>query len=308
MFSYILKRLGMAAVTVWFVITLTFILMHSIPGNPFAKEGKMPEAVFENLQKHYNLDKPLSVQYALYLKSLSKLDFGPSMKSSTLTVNQQIAKGFPVSLHLGLQAIVTAVTFGVIFGVIASLNHNRWPDYLSMVFAIIGISVPSFIMATFLINYLAVEWRLFPVAQWKTLKHTILPTLALSAMPMAFIARLMRSSMLDVLTSDYIRTAKSKGLSKAMIVIKHAIRNAILPVVTVTGYLAAGIITGSFIIEKIFAIPGMGHLFVKSIFDRDYPMILGTAIFYSAIFVLLTLVVDILYTFIDPRIKLTGGK
>ncbi|MBW8348291.1 ABC transporter permease [Bacillus sp. IITD106] len=303
MLKYTLKRLLWAIITLWVIITITFIIMKIIPGNPFYKEGTMPPAIFNNLQKHYNLDKPEIVQYGLYLKSLLQLDFGPSMKSKTLTVNDYIKKGFPVSLHLGLQALVIAITFGLILGVIAALNHNRWPDYLSMVIAIIGISVPSFILATFLIQYFAVYLKILPVATWKSWSHTVLPSISLAMMPTAYLARLMRSSMLEVMNQDYILTAKAKGLARSMIIIKHAIRNAILPVVTVLGITTANLVTGSFIIEHIFGIPGMGEMFVKSIFNRDYSVILGSTVFYSAILILLIFVVDVAYTWIDPRIK-----
>jgi len=305
-FKYILKRIGMALLTLWVIITVTFILMHAIPGNPFAKEGAMPPGVYENLQRHFNLDKPLYIQYLLYLKNLLQFDLGPSMKSNVMDVNAYIKQCFPISLHLGLQALVVAVCFGLIFGVLAAIFHNKWPDYLSMILAIIGVSVPSFILATILINYVAVEWKWLPVATWKSWKHTILPTIALSMMPLAFIARLMRSSMLEVLNSDYIKTARSKGLSQSLVIIKHAIRNAILPVVTVLGITTANLVTGSFVIERIFGIPGMGDIFVKSIGNRDYSVILGSTVFYSAILILLILVVDIAYTLIDPRIKIAG--
>ncbi|WP_025025817.1 ABC transporter permease [Caldalkalibacillus mannanilyticus] len=308
MLKYTLKRLGWSLLTLWIIITLTFILMHSVPGNPFAKEGPMPQGVYDNLQRYYNLDKPLYVQYFLYLKQLAKLDFGPSLKSSVITVNDYIKNGFPVSLHLGAQALVVAITFGLILGVVASLHHNKWPDYFSMVLAIIGISVPSFILATVLIHYIAVEWGILPVATWKSWSHTILPTLSLAMMPMAYIARLMRSSMLEVLGQEYIKTAKAKGMSRSVIIIKHAIRNAILPVVTVLGIIAANLVTGSFIIESIFGIPGMGEMFVKSINNRDYPVILGSTVFYSTILIFMIFIVDIAYTWIDPRIKLTGGS
>jgi len=242
----------------------------------------------------------------LYLKNLLQFDLGPSMKSNVMDVNAYIKQCFPISLHLGLQALVVAVCFGLIFGVLAAIFHNKWPDYLSMILAIIGVSVPSFILATILINYVAVEWKWLPVATWKSWKHTILPTIALSMMPLAFIARLMRSSMLEVLNSDYIKTARSKGLSQSLVIIKHAIRNAILPVVTVLGITTANLVTGSFVIERIFGIPGMGDIFVKSIGNRDYSVILGSTVFYSAILILLILVVDIAYTLIDPRIKIAG--
>ncbi len=307
MLKYIISRFALSLVTLWVIITLTFVLMHSIPGNPFASESTMPQGVYENLMKYYNLDKPLVIQYGMYLKSIAHFDFGPSIKKSTVSVNGYIQKSFPVSAHLGLQALAIAIFFGVLLGTIAALNHNKGPDYFSMVLAIIGISVPSFILATVLMNYIAVEWKLLPVAGWKTWKHTILPSVALAMMPMAYIARLMRSSMLEVLGQDYIKTAKAKGMAKSIIILKHALRNAILPVVTVLGTIATNLVTGSFIIENIFGIPGMGDMFVKGIFDRDYPIILGSAVFYSAILILLTFLIDIAYTLIDPRIKLVGG-
>ncbi|MFP7298288.1 ABC transporter permease [Neobacillus niacini] len=302
------KRLLWALVTLWAIITITFIIMHSIPGDPFAREGKMPPAVYENLTKHYHLDEPLYVQYFLYMKSLLVFDFGPSLKSSTLTVNDYIEKGFPVSLHLGVQALLLAVVLGLIFGIIAALNRNKWPDYLSMVLAIVGISVPSFILATFLINYFAVEWGLLPAATWSSWAHTILPTISLAMLPMAYIARLMRSSMLEVLNQDFMLTAKSKGLNKGFIILKYAVRNAILPVVSVLGILAANLVTGSFVVESIFGIPGVGELFVDGIFNRDYPVILGSTIFYSMVLIFLIFIVDIAYFWIDPRIKVAGEE
>ncbi len=307
MVRYVLKRFIMAVITILVVTTITFFLMHVIPGDPFTKEGNMPPGVYQNLTKYYHLDKPLLVQYGMYLKSLAHFDFGPSLKSDVISVNDYIKNGAPISFHLGLQALAIALFFGLILGVVASLNHNRWPDFLCMVMAIIGISVPSFIMATFLINYIAVDLGILPVAQWGTWQQTILPSISLAMMPMAFVARLMRSSMLEVLGQDYIKTAKAKGLTKNVVIVKHAIRNAVLPIISVLGVIAANLVTGSFIIEYIFGIPGIGEMFVKGIQNRDYPVILGSSIFYCAILVMLMFIVDIAYTLIDPRIKLTGG-
>ncbi|MBD3107901.1 ABC transporter permease [Bacillus sp. AGMB 02131] len=308
MLKYTLNRFMWAIITLWATITLTFVIMHSIPGDPFAREGVLTPAVYENLMRYYNMEGTKLEQYFHYLKSVLQFDLGPSLKSKTITVNEYIEKGLPVSFHLGLQSMVIAVCFGLILGVIAALYRNRWPDYISMIIAIIGISVPSFILATLFINYLAVEWRIFPVATWKTWKHTVLPSMALAMMPLAYIARLMRTSMIEVMNQDYILTAKSKGLKKSAIIIKHAIRNAILPVVTMLGILTANLVTGSFIVESIFGIPGMGEMFVKSILNRDYPVILGSTIVYSAILIFLIFIVDVLYTLIDPRIKLSGGR
>lgn len=308
MFKYTLKRIALTIVVIWVVVTLTFVLMHAIPGNPFAKEGRMPESVYKNLQRHFNLDKPLIVQYGLYLEDVLKFDLGPSMKSQTMTVNDMINNGFPVSAHLGLQALVFAVFVGLVLGITAALKHNKWQDYSAMVLSIIGISVPSFILATLLIKFVAVDWKLLPVATWKSWAHTILPTISLAMMTLAYLARLMRSSMLDVLGQDYIKTAKAKGLSQSTVIVKHGIRNAILPVVTVLGVTATNLLTGSFVIEKIFGIPGMGEMFVKSISNRDYPVILGSTIFYSALLTVLTLVIDLVYKLIDPRINVSGGN
>ncbi|MGM9929793.1 MAG: ABC transporter permease [Bacillus sp. (in: firmicutes)] len=308
MVKYILKRLMWAVITIWATITITFIIMHSIPGDPFAKEGTMPPAVYENLKQYYDLDSTKLEQYVQYLQSLVMFDFGPSLKSKTLTVNDYIEKGFPVSLHLGAQSMLIAVFFGLILGVIAALYRTRWPDHVAMVIAVFGISVPSFILATLLINFLAVELKIFPVATWQSWKHTVLPSIALAMLPLAHIARLMRASMIEVLNQEYILTAKAKGLRKSTVIIKHAIRNAILPVVTIAGTLTVNLVTGSFIVESIFGIPGMGEMFVTSILNRDYPVILGATVFYSSILVIVLLIIDIAYTFIDPRIKVAVGR
>ncbi|WP_316571792.1 ABC transporter permease [Neobacillus sp. YIM B06451] len=305
---YIVKRILTMLLTLWVIITLTFVIMKFIPGDPFASDADvLPEEVLQNIRAKYNLDKPLPVQYALYMKNLAMLDLGPSIKSETRTVNSIIADGLPASATLGIQALTIALIFGLLLGIIAALNHNKPIDFLAMMIAILGISVPSFILAPLLIKYFAVEWRLLPVASWGSFQHSILPSLALAASPMAVIARFMRSSMIDVMNQNYIKTANAKGLSTPRLVIKHGIRNAILPVITFIGPLAVALITGTFVIEKIFAIPGLGKYFVDSIFNRDYPVILGTTIFFSTILVVILFLIDISYRLIDPRIKLTSG-
>ncbi|WP_264741003.1 ABC transporter permease [Cytobacillus firmus] len=304
MTGYIMKRLIAMVVTLWFIITLTFFLMHSIPGSPFNEERNTSEAVQRNLEKFYHLDEPLYVQYGMYLKSVVTFDFGPSIKKSSQTVNEMLGRGFPVSFELGIVTLIVAVFSGIALGIIAALRHNGFIDYLAMTIAVLGISVPNFVLATLLIQQLAVNLAILPVATWSSPKHMILPTLALATGPMAIIARLTRSSMLEVLTQDYIKTAKAKGLSPVKIVFKHALRNALLPVVTVLGSLAASILTGTFVIEKIFAIPGMGKYFVESINTRDYPVIMGTTVFYSSILIIMLFLVDIAYGVLDPRIKL----
>lgn len=303
--KYLLKRFIMSIITLWTIITVTFFLMHSIPGDPFKKEGKMPPAVYENLLKKYGLDKPLHEQYVIYLKNLLRGDFGDSMKSRVETVNDMIRRGFPVSAYLGLEALLIALVFGPTLGALAALYQNKVPDYISMIIAIIGISVPSFIMGTILIQFVAKNVSWLPIGGWGEFKHTLLPALAMSLMPLAYMARLMRSSMLEVLNQDYIKTAKSKGISKAAVILKHAVRNAILPIVSVLGTLISNLLVGSFVIEKIFGIPGLGSFFVKSINNRDYTLIMGTTIFYAIILIIMLFLVDIAYMFIDPRIKLT---
>ena len=305
---YIVKRFLMMFVTIWVIASITFVIMKFIPGDPFASDADvLPEEVLQNMRAKYNLDEPLPVQYVLYMKNLVMFDLGPSIQSETRTVNSIIADGMPASMTLGLQAIVIALTIGLLLGIIAALNHNKPLDYAAMLFAIIGISVPSFILAPLLIKFLAVDWQLFPVASWGTWQHTVLPSLALAATPIAVIARFMRSSMLDVLNQNYMKTADAKGLSTFKLVCKHGIRNAIMPVITFIGPLFVSLITGTFVIEKIFAIPGMGKYFVDSIFNRDYPVIMGTAIFYSALLIVTLFLIDISYRLIDPRIKLTSG-
>lgn len=302
---FLLKRLILAIITLWAIITITFVLMHSVPGNPFMKEGKMPKVVYENLQIKYGLDKPKIQQYFIYLRNITRGDFGDSMKSRVETVNDMISRGFPVSAYIGAQALVIALTFGPALGALAALNQNKWPDYLSMVIAIIGISVPSFIMGTILIQFIAKNISWIPIGGWGTFSHTLLPSMALSLMPLAYIARLMRSSMLEVLGQDYIKTAKSKGISQSTVILKHAVRNAILPIISVLGTLISNLLVGSFVIEKIFGIPGLGMFFVMSISNRDYTLIMGTTVFYSIILIIMLLLVDISYVFIDPRIRLT---
>lgn len=291
-------------ITLWVIVTLTFFLMNAIPGSPFNEERATSEAVQENLESYYHLNEPLIVQYFMYIKSIVTFDFGPSIKQPSQTVNDLLGRGFPVSFELGMITLLVAVFSGIALGIVAALRRNGIVDYLAMTIAVIGISIPNFVMATLLIQKLAVDWAILPAATWTSPKHMILPTLALATGPMAIIARLTRASMIEVLTQDYIRTARAKGLSPYKIVFKHALRNALLPVVTVLGTIAASVLTGTFVIEQIFAIPGMGKYFVDSINTRDYPVIMGTTVFYSAILIFMLFLVDIAYGILDPRIKL----
>lgn len=305
MLRYILKRVGYIFVSLFFIITITFLLMQAAPGGPFASERKLPPKIEEQMNEAYGLNDPIHVQYIDYLVRIAKWDFGPSFKYVGQSVNDIISRSFPYSLILGLEAIFLALAVGLLFGVIAALYHNKFPDYMAMVIAVLGISVPSFVLAAILQYVFAFKLQLLPIAKFDSFAHTVLPAIALAATPLAFIARLMRSSMLDVLNSDYIKTAKAKGLSDRVTIYRHGIRNAILPVISFLGPLVIGILTGSFIIETIFAIPGLGSEFVTSVTNRDYTVIMGTTVFYGVLLLFSILIVDIIYSLVDPRIKLT---
>ncbi|MGE5704579.1 MAG: ABC transporter permease [Clostridia bacterium] len=309
MIRYLAKRIINMILTLFLIVTATFFLMQAVPGGPFTAEKNVPPEIKQALEAYYGIDKPLFQQYLDYLVRVITWDLGPSFAEKSSTVNDMINQGFPVSAHLGLQALAVAVFGGIILGVIAALKHNKWQDSSATVIAVLGLSVPAFILASFYQYIFSIKLGWFPIAKFDTFKHTILPTFALAALPMAFIARLTRSNMLEVLALDYIKTAKAKGLSSIAVTVKHAIRNSILPVITYLGPLAAGILTGTFVIERIFGIPGLGSRFVQSITNRDYTVIMGTTVFYSIFLVALVLLVDIAYTLIDPRIKLTDvGK
>lgn len=303
--KYLTKRFIMSILTIWVIISITFVLMHSVPGNPFANENKrIPEKIYQNLLKKYGLDKPLSEQYLVYLKNISVGNFGESMKSNTETVNEMIARGFPVSAQLGGQALIIALIFGPALGATAALYQNKFPDYISMIISIIGVSVPSFIMGSFLIQFVARKVGWIPIGGWGEWRHTILPSFALALMPLAQMSRLMRSSMLEVIGQDYIKTAKSKGITRFAVIIKHAVRNAILPIISILGTTISNLLVGSFVIEKIFGIPGLGMFFTNSIYNRDYTLIMGVTVFYAIILIAMLFLVDIAYMLIDPRIRL----
>ncbi|MFB4213025.1 ABC transporter permease [Shouchella sp. JSM 1781072] len=301
MLKYVSRRFLAMVMTLWIIITATFFLMHSVPGSPLNGEHNTSEAVQANLEAYYGLDRPVLLQYVDYLGSIIQFDFGPSISQPAVSVNDLISRGFPVSLELGLYALGFALISGVTLGVLAALRRNGMIDYLLMTLAVLGLSVPNFILAALLIQSFK---DYLPVALWHDWTHMILPVFALATSPMAIIARLTRSTMVDVLTQDYIRTAQAKGLSPFVVVTKHALRNGLMPVVTIMGTLVAGVLTGSFVIEKIFAIPGIGRYFVEGINNRDYAVIMGTTIFYSAILLVMLLIVDIIYGFLDPRIRL----
>lgn len=299
----IIKRLAILLTSLLLVITATFVMMKAIPGDPFAQEISLPPEIQKALREHYGLDDPWTTQYLRYLKSIVTWDLGPSFKYKGRSVNAIINEGFPVSAVLGLEAFVLSVGAGVFLGTIAALRQNRWQDYTAMLVAVLGISVPSFILATALQYVFALKLGWFPVARWGSIAHSILPAIALAALPTAFIARLTRSNMIEVLHNDYIKTARAKGLPEWLVVTRHGLRNALLPVVSYLGQLAANILVGSFIIEKIFGIPGLGQWFVSSVANRDYTVIMGTTVFYSIILLSMMFFVDIIYGWLDPRIR-----
>lgn len=304
MISYLLKKGLILLCSLFLVTTLTFFLMHAIPGDPFIQDKAIPEEILQALRKHYGLNEPLHIQFVKYLDGVIHFELGPSFKYEGRTVNDIISTGFPVSFYLGMEALAIAVCGGIFLGSCAAMFHRRAPDYLMMMIAVIGISVPSFILATFLQYLLAMKLSLLPVARWGSFSQTIMPAISLAALPLAFIARLTRSNMIEVLQQDYIQTAKSKGLNGISVLLRHVLRNALLPVVTYLGPLTAAVMTGSFAIEKIFGIPGLGQWFVMSITNRDYTVIMGLTIFYSALLLLSVFIVDLLYCVIDPRIQL----
>lgn len=289
--------------SLFLVATATFTLMHIIPGDPFSQEQTIPEEILKSLMTHYELDQPLLKQYIHYLKGLIRFDLGPSFKYEGRMIQDIIKEGFGVSATLGSLALVIAVINGGVLGSAAALCRGKWQDWLSMMTALIGMSVPSFILATLLQYFFAMKFNLLPIARWGEFRHMILPAISLSAFPTAFIARLVRNNMVEILEQEYIVAAKARGLSTNKILVRHVLKNCILPVLSYLGPLFANIITGSFVIEKIFGIPGLGGWFVMSITNRDYTMIMGITLFYSAILMIAVFVVDLIAYTIDPRIR-----
>ena len=302
MFKYIIKRFFISLITIWILATLTFFLVRVLPGDPFSSDKITPE-IKANMMKYYGMDKSVPEQYIKYMGNLVRGDLGSSLKYKNRSVSGMIKTAFPKSADLGLRSLVFSIIIGLFLGIVAALNHNKFWDNTSMIIAVIGVSVPSFIIGGLIQYFFGVRWRILPVAQWKGFAHTIMPTFALGLGTVAQLARLMRTSMLDVVGQDYIKTAKAKGLSPAQVTVKHQIRNAILPVVTVLGPLAAALLTGTFVIEQIFAIPGLGSHYIISIQNLDYTMVLGLTIFFGAFLVFMNFLVDIAYGFVDPRIR-----
>ena len=307
MTRYVFRRLGGAIIILWVIITVTFALMHAIPGGPFTTEKKLPPQVKASIEAKYHLDDPVWKQYGDYLGGVITGDLGPSYKYEGRSVNDIISDAFPISAQLGLLSLMVAVVGGIAAGAISAMRPNGIVDYAVTILSTIGISVPTFIIGAVLVYVVGFELGWFPVALWRGPSYMVLPVLTLAAQPMAFIARLTRSGLLDVYQQEYIRTARAKGLSSWTILTRHALGNAILPVITYLGPLAASLLTGSFIVETIFAIPGLGQYFVTSIYNRDYTVILGITIFYSALVVFLNMLVDMIYPLIDPRVTTEEG-
>lgn len=304
MIKYVIKRLVLAFVTIFAVASITFFLMNMVPGGPFLSEKAVSPKAMEALEAKYGLDKPLFEQYVTYLTDAAHGDFGDSLKQRGRTVMSIITSKFPVSARIGGMAVITALLLGIPLGCITALNRGKLPDHILSVFTTCGIAVPNFVVCTLLMYYFGVHLKILPTFGLTSSAHYVMPVMALSLYPTSYIMRLMRSSMLDVLGQDYMRTAKAKGLAQFIRVFKHALRNAILPVVTYLGPMMAYTLTGSFVVEKIFTIPGLGSEFIGSITNRDYTVIMGTTIFLATLLVLLNVLVDIIYKIVDPRIKL----
>ena len=305
MLKFTLKRFGYMLVTLFIAASITFMLIHAIPGDPLAADArKLPEQVRINYYAKYGLDKPLIQQYGKFMKNaIYDGDLGQSLVYPGRSISKTIAKHAPISAQIGGQALLIGVTIGLTLGILAAFNRGKVVDYIVMFIAILGISVPSFVVASLLQLGFGVKLGWLPITGYEGFKYTILPTIALSFSPIAVYARYMRANCLDVIGQDYILTAKAKGVSKLSLVWKHVIRNAILPAITILGPQIAGIFTGAFVVENIFSIPGLGQYFVSAVSDRDYNMVMGQAIFVSALYIISLFFVDIVYGLVDPRIR-----
>ncbi|MFB5085804.1 ABC transporter permease [Psychrobacillus sp. PGGUH221] len=309
MAKYVFRRVVYALITFFLIATATFFLMKALPGSPISSASKLTPSQLAIVEAKYGLDQPVAVQYGKYMLNLAQGDLGNSFQFKNANVTDLIINRLGPSFLLGSQGLILGVAIGIMLGMIAALRQNTIWDYGSTLIAIIGISIPSFVFATFLQYWLGVKWEIFPVALWKDgWMSSVLPSIALAMGPLATASRFIRTEMIEVLSSDYITLAKSKGASGFEIAFKHAFRNALIPLVTVLGPLAAGLLTGSLVIEQIFAIPGIGEQFVKSIMSNDFSIIMGTTLFFSAFLIVVIFIVDILYGIIDPRIRLSGGN
>lgn len=305
MFSFIIRRLLVAVPTVLALITVSFVLMHAAPGGPFTNERNVPEAVMENIEAKYNLDKPLWQQYFIYVGNVAQGDLGPSFRYKDFTVNELIESSFPRSAYIGAWSFLFVVVFGVGLGVIAALKQNRWPDYTVMTAAMTGVVFPNFVMAPLLVLLFAVTLRWLPAGGWEggQVEYIVMPIIAMATSYIAQVARITRSSMIETLRSPFIRTARAKGIPRHKIVLRHALKPALIPVVSYLGPAFVGIITGSVIIDQVFSTGGIGQHFVNGAINRDYSLILGVTILVGILTILFNAAVDILYTWLDPRVR-----
>ncbi|MET3728974.1 MAG: oligopeptide ABC transporter permease [Bacillota bacterium] len=308
MLRYITQRILYMILTLLIIATITFFLMKLLPGSPFNNQDKLTETQRYALNEKYGLNDPVPVQYINYITKLAQGDLGYTFQFDGRTVNSLIVNGMGPSATVGFEALLFGTIVGLLLGIMAALKHNTFLDYGAMVIAVFGIAIPSFVFAGLLQYYVGVKLQWLPVAFWNGPEYHILPAFSLSVGVIATVARFMRTEMLEILGTDYILMARSKGVSKASVIFKHSVRNSLIPIITILGPMAIGLITGSLVIENIFAIPGIGEQFVKAIQVNDYPVIMGTTIFYSFLIVAIILIVDILYGIIDPRIRVAGGK
>ncbi len=303
MARYVIRRLLGAIPVLWIIATLTFFMIRLAPGGPFDQEKRLPPDILKNVEAKYHLNEPLYKQYARYMSSLMKLDLGPSYRYANRTVNEIIESSFPVSAELALWSLMFALLLGLGAGIIAALYPATWKDHLVMTTAMTGVSIPNFVFGPILVLVFSLVLGWLPVAGWETWQDRILPSLTLGSVYAAYIARLTRGGMMEVLRQDFIRTARAKGLSERSVIFRHALRGGILPTISFLGPAVAGIVTGSLVIEKIFYIPGLGRFFVDSALNRDYTMVMGTALFYAVLIILMNILVDIAYAYLDPRVR-----
>jgi len=302
--NYYIKRFLSMIMTLFLIVTITFFLMRAIPGGPFTREKPLPPEIVARLEAKYNLDAPLIVQYFDYMKGLVTFDLGPSYKELGVSVNDMISNGFPTSAKIGGLATLLIITVGVPIGIVSALKSNGIVDYGVMLLATLGVTLPSFVLATGYIYIFAVSLDWVDATQLDSLSSYIGPVICLSGYSLSFVARLTRSSKLEVLQQDYIRTARANGINEFKVIMKHGLKNSLIPVITYVGPMIAAILTGSFVIETMFDLPGMGTYFVSAVSNRDYTVIIGMTVFYAAFYVVMVFLVDIAYSFIDPRIKL----
>ncbi|ACK38707.1 ABC transporter permease [Listeria monocytogenes] len=308
MVKYTLKRVLYMLITLFIIASVTFVLMKFLPGTPYRNQEKLSDEQIHMMNEKYGLNDSIPVQYFNYMTGLVKGDLGVSFQLDNRPVSEILGALIGPSIQLALEAMVFGIIFGILLGVVAAMYQNKWPDYTSTFIAILGKSVPSFVFATVLQYWLGAKLQIFPVAGWGTFADTILPAFALAMFPLATAARFMRTELIDVFASDYVLLAKAKGNSRTEVAVKHAIRNALIPLITVLGPLSVALMTGSLVIENIYSIPGIGSQFVSSIQTNDYPVIMGTTLLFAAMLVFVILVVDILYGLIDPRIRVSGGR